>query len=488
MRCSAASKNALICAGVLYRVSGSVTCIVSTLRGSKPASTWRSAQQPPEHHAGAHQQHERQRHLADDQQRGACGGRRCRSLRPPSFSASLRSVRPARIAGSAPARIAGERSTSPTTNSSTRASIDDLVGARHLAGEQRRAGASGWRARAAGRRRRRPPRAPALRPAAAGTRARGRRRARRGSRAPCGGRARARTAGCRRWRTRSAAPARPRASSISSDVRTSPTISSCSGTTVAPQPVLACGYSRSSRCEIASISACACARSTPGFSRAITGSLWLSRTARSASVYASGTQMSRAVDAPRRDREARRHDADDRCRPRHRASACGRSRPALPPKWLFQNPSLRTTTCAARRASPPPAGTRGRAAAARADDVEEVRPRPRRRRPPRRCRRAGQRELTEPVQRHPLERAARRAASRRSSPPTPRSAGMPGNVALRRHVEQTAPARSGSSNGSGRSSTVLTMLKIAVLAPMPSASTATTAIANDGARSSTRRL
>jgi hypothetical protein len=46
--------------------------------------------------------------------------------------------------------------------------------------------------------------------------------------------------------------------------------------------------------------------------------------------------------------------------------------------------------------------------------------------------------------------------------------------------------RSGRSNGSGRSRKALTMLKIAVLAPMPSASTATTASANEGARRNTR--
>ncbi len=46
--------------------------------------------------------------------------------------------------------------------------------------------------------------------------------------------------------------------------------------------------------------------------------------------------------------------------------------------------------------------------------------------------------------------------------------------------------RSGSSNGSGRSRTELTMLKIVVLAPMPSASTLTTATANEGVRDMTR--
>jgi hypothetical protein len=42
--------------------------------------------------------------------------------------------------------------------------------------------------------------------------------------------------------------------------------------------------------------------------------------------------------------------------------------------------------------------------------------------------------------------------------------------------------RSGSSKGRGRSNTALTMLKIAVLAPIPSASTLMTATAKDGVR------
>ena len=75
-------------------------------------------------------------------------------------------------------------------------------------------------------------------------------------------------------------------------VRMSPTISSCSGTTVAPQPVLACGYSRSSRCEIASISACARASSIPGLSRAITDISCAPRTAFAAGVQAKGDQNS----------------------------------------------------------------------------------------------------------------------------------------------------------------------------------------------------
>ena len=63
------------------------------------------------------------------------------------------------------------------------------------------------------------------------------------------------------------------ADSISSVVRMSPTMSSWSGTTVAPQPALLCGYSRSSRVEMTVISESALAASTPGRSRATTLSL-----------------------------------------------------------------------------------------------------------------------------------------------------------------------------------------------------------------------
>ena len=62
------------------------------------------------------------------------------SLRPPSFSASFRSARPARSAGIAPARMP-VRIDAASANSSTRAVDRHLFGARQLAGEQRRAGA-----------------------------------------------------------------------------------------------------------------------------------------------------------------------------------------------------------------------------------------------------------------------------------------------------------------------------------------------------------
>ena len=66
-----------------------------------------------------------------------------------------------------------------------------------------------------------------------------------------------------------------------------------------------------------------------------------------------------------------------------------------------------------------------------------------------------------------------------------REARHAGKRGLRRHMEHPdQPIRIG--KRIGRSSTLLTMLKMAALAPMPSASTVTTESVNDGARSSTR--
>ena len=97
------------------------------------------------------------------------------SLRPPSFSASFRSVRPARSAGSAPARMPVRIDAASAKSSTRRRSRS-----RRRAGSDRRAvrrRRRGCRARAAGRRRRRRRPAPAPRSAAAGTRAPVRRRA-----------------------------------------------------------------------------------------------------------------------------------------------------------------------------------------------------------------------------------------------------------------------------------------------------------------------
>jgi hypothetical protein len=52
----------------------------------------------------------------------------------------------------------------------------------------------------------------------------------------------------------------------------------------------------------------------------------------------------------------------------------------------------------------------------------------------------------------------------------------------------TCTSRSGAANGSGRTSTVLTTLKIAVLAPIASATVSTTAALNTGERRSVRAV
>ena len=87
--------------------------------------------------------------------------------------------------------------------------------------------------------------------------------------------------------TQNTAPSRTNSARL-----TSPTMSSCSGRTAAPQPLSSSGYCSSSLPEIAVISACAAATLTPGLSRAIPRKLWLLRTARSCGVQPSGTQRS----------------------------------------------------------------------------------------------------------------------------------------------------------------------------------------------------
>ena len=87
-------------------------------------------------------------------------------------------------------------------------------------------------------------------------------------------------------------------------------------------------------------------------------------------------------------------------------------------------------------------------------------------------------KLPQSVQRHALERP-------RVSLPVVELGRATGRTGVRSAaVVNIRTRRSGSSIGRGRSRTALTMLKIAVLAPMPSASTPITAIANDGVRES----
>ena len=89
-------------------------------------------------------------------------------------------------------------------------------------------------------------------------------RGRRASRAPCGG-PRARVKSRLPTFAQAMSSTSPTAaSSITSVERTSPTITSRSGTSVAPQPAFSCGYSCSSRFEMTSSSDSACVDVDPG--------------------------------------------------------------------------------------------------------------------------------------------------------------------------------------------------------------------------------
>ena len=172
--------------------------------------------------------------------------------------------------------------------------------------------------------------------------ARVRRRAPRGSRSPCGGRARARTAGCRRSRRRSAARAPTAASSITSDVPD-----------VADDQLLQRDDGRAPagvRLRVLALEPLRDhvhlglrlrERRRPASAARSTCALWLSRTARSASCSASGTQRSRPSTPHDATREPRRHHADDRVGLAVERAASGRRRPARRRDGVFQNPSLR---------------------------------------------------------------------------------------------------------------------------------------------------
>ena len=216
-----------VCAGFGYRVPGSLTSIVSTLCGSKPASTLRRASRLRSITAAPISS------TTESATSQTISRRRVRtptapSLRPPSFSASLRSVRPARSAGSAPARMP-VRSDAPS-DEEQHARVDARSRRRAApVREQRGAGGQADAARAAGRRPRPRARAPALRRAAAGTR--GARPAPSAARIAISlrrpsARARIRLPTLAQAMSSTSATA---ASSITSDVRMSPTISSCSG-------------------------------------------------------------------------------------------------------------------------------------------------------------------------------------------------------------------------------------------------------------------
>ena len=65
-------------------------------------------------------------------------------------------------------------------------------------------------------------------------------------------------------------------SKTSTAVRTSPTVCSRRDNTVTPTAVFDCGYCSASRLAIPSRLDCACAKVTPGFSRATICNEWLS--------------------------------------------------------------------------------------------------------------------------------------------------------------------------------------------------------------------
>ena len=210
MRSSARSKKRCVSrAGPVARLRQRRRCIVSTLLGSNPASTWRSAVRlrsiTPAPISST----------SDSATSQTISTRRVRtptapSLRPPSFSASFRSVRPAREAPASRRRERRSRIDAPATKSSTRA-VDGRSRRRAAPGRPARGAAASSLARASSR----PgdaagaPRAPAPRQQLLEHAAAPGAERRRGSRAPCVVRARARTAGCRRSRRRSAARARP---------------------------------------------------------------------------------------------------------------------------------------------------------------------------------------------------------------------------------------------------------------------------------------
>ena len=253
-------------AGVGYRASTSLTFIVRTLFGSKPVSPYLRASRlwiitpAPINNT------------SDSATSHTISKRRVPTpiallLRPPSLSASLRSDRPARTAGSVPASMPVSIDT-PTANSSTRPSIEISSALGTWLASSVEADVSvpyasrspsappapaSSKASVNSCRNTRPRPAPSAERIAISLR---RLRARVNSRLP--------TLAQAMRRTNPTAPSRMR-----SIVRLLPTISSCIGMTTASQPRPSVwGNSRASRAEIASISACACASSTSRFRRA----------------------------------------------------------------------------------------------------------------------------------------------------------------------------------------------------------------------------
>ena len=136
MRCNAASKNADRCAGVGYRASDQPHAHREHVVRIEAGVAVPEGQQALDHHAGAHQQHQRQRDFADDQQ--AARADTDRAVAAPAFLERVVEVGPAcahrrQRAG----EHAGEHRHRQREQQHSR--IDrDFLRPRHLAGEQRR--------------------------------------------------------------------------------------------------------------------------------------------------------------------------------------------------------------------------------------------------------------------------------------------------------------------------------------------------------------
>ena len=136
---AACRRSARICAGLRVARVGQADVHLQHAARIEAGVDVAQRVQAAQHHAGAHQQHQRQRDLGDDQRRGASAmPAPAESLRPPSFSVSFRSVRPARSAGIDAGQETGQHRRAEDEQQHP-AIHRRLLGARHLVREQRRA-------------------------------------------------------------------------------------------------------------------------------------------------------------------------------------------------------------------------------------------------------------------------------------------------------------------------------------------------------------